>query len=129
MPDRERWPIEESWPSHVWGMDVDRLGHLGYDSDGNLYWDGKPIEIRRPLSLSWWQKAGVIIVTFSAAVTALAAVFSAVADWKGLAMNDKDSISKTEVPNNGPRYPGPGNPKPEPTFKPSNAPAPKDPKK
>ncbi len=78
--DRERWPIEEAWPAHVSSIGMDRLDYLGIDRDGNLYWDGKRVEVRRPLSLTFWQRAGAVVISVSALVAAAAAAISAYAD-------------------------------------------------
>jgi hypothetical protein len=79
-PSRARKEWEKSWPSDVWTIGVDRLDLLGVDEEGNLYWDGKPIEIRRPLSLTAWQRIGAVVLAVSALVAAGAAVVSAYAD-------------------------------------------------
>ncbi len=39
---------------------------LGFDKDGNFYWDGKPVEVRRTFSLTRWQKVGAFIVAAAA---------------------------------------------------------------
>jgi hypothetical protein len=45
---------------------------LGIDRRGNLYWDGKPIEVRYfwP-TLTRWQKVGAVIVVASALIGAI----------------------------------------------------------
>jgi hypothetical protein len=51
---------------------------------GELYWHGKPVEIRRPLDLSWTQNAVAIIVAFATVFAALGAVaqgFAAYNEW------------------------------------------------
>lgn len=80
-PARERWEVEKDWPVHVWAIGLDRLDYLGVDRDGNLYWDGERVEVRKPLSLTFWQKVGAVTVTLSTIVAAGAAVASALADW------------------------------------------------
>ena len=80
-PDRERTSIEQSWPANVWNIGMDRLDYLGVDDKGQLYWNGQPLEVRRPLSLSFWQRIGAVAIAVSAVVGALAATASAVADW------------------------------------------------
>lgn len=80
QPDRPRLPYEKNWPDDVWSVGLHRIDLLGVDDDGNLYWNGKRIEVRRPLSLSFWQKTGAVAVTISAVVGAGAAAVSAYAD-------------------------------------------------
>ena len=50
---------------------------VGVDQEAALYWDGKPVEIKRPLSLTVWQRIGAVAVTLSAVAGAGAAVVSA----------------------------------------------------
>lgn len=35
-------------------ISIDELDRLGIDEENNLYWDGKPIVIRRRISLPWF---------------------------------------------------------------------------
>lgn len=44
---------------------------IGADKNGNLYWDGRPIQLKQKITLSWW-------VNFSAVVAALATAAQAV---------------------------------------------------
>ncbi|MEH6790952.1 hypothetical protein [Parasphingorhabdus sp.] len=75
--DRERRPEEKDWPAHVFTMDVDRLGYLGVDKEGNLYWDGKLVEVRKLISFSGWQVifgvAGLAIAGIGAGSAAVSA--------------------------------------------------------
>ena len=79
-PNRPREPIEEKWPPNVWYLGVDRLDLLGFDEDGQLYWDGEPVEIKKRLSLTFWEKVGAVLITISAVAGAIAAGVSAYAD-------------------------------------------------
>lgn len=56
QPDRPRMSFEKSWPDDVWSVGIDRFDFLGVDNDGALYWDGKKVEVRHPLSLTMWQR-------------------------------------------------------------------------
>jgi hypothetical protein len=60
-------------------------GHLGIDRYGNLYWDGRPIEVRYFwLTLTRWQQVGAVIVVVSALLGAIGAAtqgWVAYADW------------------------------------------------
>jgi len=71
---------EKGWPPGVRPISQDGLGHLGVSDDGTLYWDGRPVEVRRSFSLTWWQTVGAALVTIAAVVSAAAAVVSAWAD-------------------------------------------------
>jgi hypothetical protein len=50
------------WPQDVQGISMEGLGLLGLDRRTQLYWDGRPIVIRRRLSLSPWQKLATVII-------------------------------------------------------------------
>lgn len=52
------------WPSGVRPISADGLDLIGVDGAGMLYWDGKPVEVRRRLDLSGWEKAFAIVVGF-----------------------------------------------------------------
>lgn len=43
------------WPPGVRSIAIDEMDAIGVDATGNLYWHGKPVEIRHPLTLSFWQ--------------------------------------------------------------------------
>ena len=45
---------------------VDDLGRLGIDKANQLFWDGRRIEIRRPLVLTGFQKSVAAVVTVCA---------------------------------------------------------------
>lgn len=86
MSDQRKHPAQsngdtpEGWPRGVRPISVDGLDHIGVGGDGSLYWDGKPIVVQRELTLRFWQRAGVVLVTGSAVVAAGAAVVSAWSD-------------------------------------------------
>ena len=63
-------PYKKGWPLGVSPITCADIESLGVGKDGRLYWDGKPIEIRKTPSLSWWQKMGAIAATVSAVVVA-----------------------------------------------------------
>jgi hypothetical protein len=67
---------KQTWPPGVRTIGENELDCLGIDRTGNLYRDGKPIEVRN-FSLTPWQRAGTIIVTASAAAAALATTVQA----------------------------------------------------
>ena len=79
-PNRPRHSFEQNWPPNVWNIGLDRLDYLGVDEKGALYWDGQPIEMKRSIILTGWQKGWAAAVSASAVVGAIAAAFSAYAD-------------------------------------------------
>lgn len=63
-PPQEGRPAH--WPAGVAEINIGQIGLLGVDKDNRLYWDGKPVEVKQRLSLSWWQGFGsVLLVVFS----------------------------------------------------------------
>jgi hypothetical protein len=50
------------WPDGVKEIAIADLGRLGVDGGNQLYWDGRPVEIRKSLSLTRAQKwvAGIV---------------------------------------------------------------------
>jgi len=92
MDDREqelkevphRLADKSRWPKGIRSISIDEADALGTDAKGELYWHGKPVEIRRPLDLTWRQKlvAGIIATaTVIAAVGAAAQGWAAYNDW------------------------------------------------
>lgn len=59
------------WPAGVGLISFENIGRLGVGRDGQLYWDGKPVQLRRRLVLSRWQKIGALIVGTAAVIGAL----------------------------------------------------------
>ena len=60
------------------------ISRLSVGNDGRLYWDDKPVVIRRRLQLSFWQKLGTTLIGLAALMIALsAAVHAAITahDW------------------------------------------------
>ena len=60
------------------------LSRLSIDDDGRLYWDGKPVEVRRRIEMSRAQVVGASIVAAFVAIGALGAVIQgslALRDW------------------------------------------------
>jgi hypothetical protein len=54
------------WPPGVEPITVDDLRRLGIDRHNQLFWDGRRVEIRRPLVLTGFQKTVAVIVTLCA---------------------------------------------------------------
>lgn len=61
------------WPAGVRPISLKGLDYLGVSDELELYWDGKPIEVRKRVNLSVAQKFGAVIVTSSAIVGAVSA--------------------------------------------------------
>jgi hypothetical protein len=60
------------------------VNRLSVGEDGRLYWDDKPVVIRRRLLLTGWQKVGTIVVILAAFIIAISgAVHVAISahDW------------------------------------------------
>ena len=70
----------EGWPAGVRPISIDGIDLLGVGNDGLLYWDGKPIEVQKSVTLTFGQRLGAFAVAASAVVGALAAAVSAYAD-------------------------------------------------
>jgi hypothetical protein len=49
------------------------LHRLSVGGDGRLFWDGKPVVVRRRLLLTFWQKVGLIWIGVSALLIGLSA--------------------------------------------------------
>src|SRR5690606_23637214 len=47
---------KSAWPPGIRSISLGEADALGTDAKGELYWHGKPVEIRRPLDLTFWQK-------------------------------------------------------------------------
>lgn len=92
MADREqelkdvphRPPNLSTWPKGIRSISLEEAGALGVDAKGELYWQGKPVEIRRPLDLTvgqFWLAVIVAVATAFAAVGAVAQGFAAYNEW------------------------------------------------
>jgi hypothetical protein len=92
MDDREqelkdvphRPPDQSKWPKGIRSISGAKAGALAIDAKGELYWHGKPVEIRRPLDLSRTQNAVAIVVAIATVFAALGAVaqgFAAYNEW------------------------------------------------
>jgi hypothetical protein len=92
MDDRERElrdiphrpPNQSTWTKGIRSISIDEAGALGVDAKGELYWHGKPVEIRRPLDLTPTQNVVGIIVAVATVIAAIGAVaqgFAAYSDW------------------------------------------------
>ena len=69
---------------NVHPIGVGDLSRLSIDNDGRLYWDGKPVEIRRRILMSRAQIVGASLVAAFVVIGALGAVLQAsvaARDW------------------------------------------------
>jgi hypothetical protein len=76
-PELKSEPEAEPEPQgrNVHPVDMTDLSRLSIDRDGRLYWDGKPVEVRRRISMSRAQVIGASIV---AAFVVIGAIASAI---------------------------------------------------
>ena len=58
------------WPDGVRAISTNGLALIGLNENFELFWDGKPIEIRKPLSFTFWQKVMATLTVVSAVVAA-----------------------------------------------------------
>jgi hypothetical protein len=76
---------DHDWPKDVRVMSLEQLNHLGVrEVSGELYWRGRPVEMKRPLVLSSWQKLAAFVVAAFTIIGALGAVaqgWAAYNDW------------------------------------------------
>ena len=74
---------KELWPPDVREIAMEEQDCLGIDRYGNLYWDGRPIEVRHIL-LTRRQAVWAVIIAISALIGAIGAATQglvAYADW------------------------------------------------
>jgi hypothetical protein len=57
---------QRGWPADVAPISLEDLGRLGINSQQELFWDGRHVEIRRRLMLTRLQKVGAVIVAVCA---------------------------------------------------------------
>ncbi len=80
----KRTPLQKSdkasWPNGVRPVGLVELNEIGVDDRGRLYWQGKPIEVRQRLSLTFWQKAAAFLVAAGALATFLVTIANGVTD-------------------------------------------------
>jgi hypothetical protein len=53
---------------------VKKLDRLSVSEDGRLYWDGKPVVVRRRIQLSPWQTFGAILIGLAATLIVLSGI-------------------------------------------------------
>lgn len=57
-------------------MDDGTMKGLGVDDDGILYWDGKPVEIKKKISFGWLVNSAAVVAALATCVQAAVAVMT-----------------------------------------------------
>jgi len=83
---------------NVHPVDVTDLSRLSIDYDGRLYWDGKPVEVRRRISMSQAQVVGASIVAPFVVIGALASAIQGVVAAREFACQFGWSASACTLP-------------------------------
>jgi len=73
-------PPPGDWPQGVERIVVNDLDRLGINSENQLFWDGRRIEIRRRLDLTRVEKTVAWIVTLAAVLGGIGAFLSGLND-------------------------------------------------
>ncbi len=66
-----RAPVKEGLPEGLRPISMEGLSLLQIDDSGRLFWDGKPIEVSKAFTLTWWQKVGAVVAIVATAATAV----------------------------------------------------------
>jgi hypothetical protein len=77
-------PAPKPQGRNIHPVDMTDLSRLSIDRDGRLYWDGKPVEIRRRIAMSRMQTVGASIVAAFIVIGAIGAAIQGAAaarDW------------------------------------------------
>lgn len=53
----------------------DKIGVLGIDKDGNLYWNEKRVVTEQVIKLQWWVNLSIIAGGLSTAIIAIVTIF------------------------------------------------------
>ncbi|MBS0641805.1 MAG: hypothetical protein U1E70_02640 [Acetobacteraceae bacterium] len=61
----------DHWPRGVTPIGVEDFDRLGLNEQNQLFWDGKRVEVRNRLDLTWLQKTLAIVVSVCAVLGAL----------------------------------------------------------
>jgi hypothetical protein len=74
---------KEAWPPGVRSVGIEEIDCLGVDRRGNLYWDGKAVEVRRLLLTRKQALWGIVVGVFAivGAFGAAAQGWAAYNDW------------------------------------------------
>lgn len=74
-PAQSTAPSKSHWPDEVKPISLEGMDYMGVGEDGTLYWDGKPIVVRRTVDLNWWQTLLAFITAMSAAIVVTVSIF------------------------------------------------------
>ena len=96
-------PEPEPQGRNVHPVDMTDLSRLSIDSDGRLYWDGKPVEVRRRISMSRAQVVGAGIVAAFVAIGAIASAIQGAVTAHDWACRLGWSASSCTLPGGQPR--------------------------
>ncbi len=80
----EKPALPEKGTRDVRSIGITDLSRLSIDNDGRLYWDGKPVEVRRRIMMSRAQVVGTSVVAAFLVIGAIGAAIqgtSAMRDW------------------------------------------------
>lgn len=94
-----------NWPDGVRPITIGETRSLGVDSDRNIYWDGKPIQIRKTFDLSFWQKFGALLTVLSAVAASTVSVLQYF-DVRP-EISSENRTAETEKPEDTPSAPTP----------------------
>lgn len=97
-------PRPEPQGRNVHPVDMTDLSRLSIDRDGRLYWDGKPVEVRRRISLSPAQIVGVSIVAAFVVIGAIGSVLQGAVAARDLACRLGWSAGSCALPGVPPRH-------------------------
>ena len=64
------------WPTGVTPLTSNGLLLFGLDDRRQLYWNGAPIEVRKLISLTTWQRIGAVLITLSTVAGATVQVWT-----------------------------------------------------
>ncbi len=65
------------WPRGVKCISMEGLTLVGLDEKYRLYWDGRPVEMRQTLRLTFWQRLGAITTVVAAVIAAISVAATA----------------------------------------------------
>jgi len=99
-PEAQQPEPQEPEPQgrNVHPVDMTDLSRLSIDRDGRLYWDGKPVEVRRRISMSRAQVVGASIVAAFVVIGALASAIQGAVAARELACRFGWSASACTLP-------------------------------
>lgn len=74
MAQNDKDQAQRDWPDGVRPMSWDNMAHLGVDQKGVLYWQGKPVMVRRQFELRRYELALATMAALATVVQAIAAL-------------------------------------------------------